>query len=201
MNTAEGTLITVNGIELYQSDIDVLCDEYIQSLPDQSMIYKSAVFAGMLDYIYKHVLKDITRSNDNHINFDALDEIFYNIYVPLCYRFDKVPTMLQFSVLVNVSNSNLTDVKNGIYRSNGSKVNSANTQKVKKWYDVCESALLGKAIGESSIGSIFALKAVFGYKEQQSIMIENQQQLAHETPEQIAAKYSDIERPEKPDLN
>lgn len=200
MNTAEGTLITVNGIELYQSDIDVLCDEYIKSLPDQSMIYKSAVFAGMLDYIYKHVLKDITRSDNNYIDFPVINEIFYNIYIPLCYRFDKVPTMLQFSVLVNVSNTHLTDIKNGTYRADGSRVNRETNQMVKKWYDVCESALLGKAIGESSIGSIFALKAVFGYKEQQSIMIENQQQLAHETPEQIAAKYADIERPEKPQL-
>lgn len=200
MNAAEGTLITVNGIELYQSDIDVLCDEYIQSLPDSSMIYKSTVFCGLLDYIYKHVLKDITRSNDNHIRYDVINEIFYNIYIPLCYRFDKVPTMIQFSVLVNVSNTHLTDVKNGVYRSNGTAVNIACNQMVKKWYDVCESALLGKAINESSIGSIFALKSSFGYHENQTVTIESRQLMPHETPEQIAAKYSDIERPEKPEL-
>lgn len=200
MNTAEGTLITVNGIELYQSDIDVLCDEYINSLPDSSMIYKSSVFSGLLDYIYKHCLKNILPS-DFRLDFQVLDKVFYSVYIPLCYRFDKVPTIVQFSVLVNIDNAHITDLRNGVYRANGSRVSPEKSQTVKKWYDVCESALLGKAINESSIGSIFALKSSFGYRDNQTITIEQGQQIPHETAEQIAAKYADIERPELPDLN
>ena len=193
-------ILSYNGIEIFENDISILCDEYINSLPDSNMIYKSAVFSGMLDYIYKHCIKNII-PEQNKLNFELLDNIFNSVYIPLCYRFDKVPTIIQFCVLVNIDNGNISDVKNGIYRSNGAKVNTNSTQTVKKWYNTCESALLGKAINESSIGSIFALKSSFGYHENQTVTIESRQLAPHETPEQIAAKYSDIERPEKPDLN
>ena len=55
--------------------------------------------------------------------------------------------------------------------------------------------LLSKAANESSIGSIFALKANYGYRDnvQQVEVITQDQQQA--TPEQIAQKYADIEKP------
>lgn len=194
-----GIILEYNGITLYADDITVICDDYINSLPEQSMIYKSTVFSGMLDSIYKRCIKNVIPEKYN-LDFTLLDNIFNNIYIPLCYRYNKVPTIIQFCVLVNIDNGNISDLKNGVYR-NGYKANTATTQTVKKWYSVCESALLDKAISESSIGSIFALKANFGYRDNQTITLETQSQIPHETAEQIAAKHASAILPEKPILD
>lgn len=194
-------MLSYNGIEIYKTDIDILCDEYINSLSNPDMIYKSAVFNGLLDYIYKHSLKDIL-GNKVKNDYQLLNNIFYNIYLPICYKYNKTPTILQFSVLCDIDNANITDIKNGIYRTNGAIVNNNSTQIVKKWYSVCESALLGKAIDESSIGGMFALKACYGYRDN-VIVTETPQQLAIETPEQIAARHKQntLTLPEKPTLD
>lgn len=202
--SVETALVKVNQITVYQSDIELVTADYIQSLPDESMIYKSAVFSGLLDAIYKRLLKPIiTRDNglsNRALNYTVLDNIFRNVYIPLCYRFNITPTVIQFSTLCNISNSNLTEIKNGVYYSGG-KVNKADSEIVRKWYQVCESGLYSKAIGESSIGAIFGLKAVHGYSDSQTIRLETAQTDSHETAEQIAAKHSNAMIPQKPDLN
>lgn len=197
----DNIMLTYNGMEIYKTDIDILCDEYINSLSNPDMIYKSAVFNGLLDYIYKHSLKDIL-GNKVKNDYQLLNNIFYNIYLPICYKYNKTPTILQFSVLCDIDNANITDIKNGIYRTNGAIVNNNSTQIVKKWYSVCESALLGKAIDESSIGGMFALKACYGYRDN-VIVTETPQQLAVDSPETIAERHKQnvLTIPEKPTLD
>lgn len=193
----DNSIVACNGVEIYQTEIDILCEEYINSLPDSNLIYKSSVFSGLLDYIYKHCLKDRIR-DQLKLDFELLDNIFNCIYIPICYKFDKVPTIIQFCVLVNIDNGHISDIKNGIYRTNGTKANTNHVQTVKKWYNTCESALLGKAINESSIGSIFALKSNFGYRDNQTITVESGSVLPHESAEQIAARHAAAMLPEKP---
>lgn len=198
----DNSIIAYNGTEIYQSDIDQLCDEYINSLPVPEMVYKTAVFNGLLDYIYKHLLKNIIKSDNgirnNGYDFKLLDDIFYGLYLPLTYKFNKTATVLQFCVLCRMDNRNISDVKNGLYRSNGTKPNPVNTQTVQKWYSVCESALYDRAIEDNSIGAIFGLKANYGYRDNQTITLETQSQIPHETAEQIAAKHANAMLPEKP---
>lgn len=203
--STENVILVKDNIQVYESDIQVLCDEYIESLPNADMIYKTAVYNGLLDYIYKHLLHNVI-TNDNGItsrsyDYHVLNDIFYNIYLPLCYRYNKTPTVLQFCTLCRIDNRNISDVKIGTYRNNGAKVNTENQRTVAKWYSACESALYNRAIEDNSIGAIFGLKAAHGWRDNQTITIEQSAALPHETPEQIAAKYSDIERPELPDLN
>lgn len=195
----DNSIVACNGVEIYQTEIDILCEEYINSLPDSNLIYKSSVFSGLLDYIYKHCLKDRIR-DQLKLDFELLDNIFNCIYIPICYKFDKVPTIIQFCVLVNIDNGHISDIKNGIYRTNGTKANTNHVQTVKKWYNTCESALLGKAINESSIGSIFALKSNFGYRDNQTITVESGSVLPHESAEQIAARHAAAMLPEKPKI-
>lgn len=195
----DNSIVACNGVEIYQTEIDILCEEYINSLPDSNLIYKSSVFSGLLDYIYKHCLKDRIR-DQLKLDFELLDNIFNCIYIPICYKFDKVPTIIQFCVLVNIDNGHISDIKNGIYRTNGTKANTIHVQTVKKWYNTCESALLGKAINESSIGSIFALKSNFGYRDNQTITVESGSALPHESAEQIAARHAAAMLPEKPEI-
>ena len=197
----DNALVSFGDISIYADDIEQLCEEYINSLPVPEMVFKSAGFSGMLDYIYKNTLKPvIDGSSANSYNYSVLDNIFYNIYLPLCYRYGLCPTVIQFCTLVNISNTNVTDVKNGVYRSNGAKANITNTQTVKKWYQVCESATVGKALNESSVGAMFIAKAVYNYNDQAPQQIQLTTAATLESPEQIAARHASAQLPEKPML-
>lgn len=202
----DNVIISDSGIEIFQSDIDVLVNEYISTLPDETMIYKSMTFKGLLLYIYTHKLKYVIESiknnkqmNDSSIDYSLMDSIFENIYLPLCYKFFIVPTVLSFSVFVGISNTYLTEVSSGTYR-NGSKVKPENTATVKKWYAVCESALADKAFNDNGIGAIFGLKANYQWTETAPQIVQAEQ-LTQSTPEQIAERYRDAKKPEIPVLD
>ena len=202
----DSILLSYNGIEIYKSEIDILCDDYINSLPNPDMIFKSTVFSGMLNYLHQTKIKyiiaeDKQRKNINPYNhdYDFLDKLFYNVYVYLCTRFNICPTIIQFSTLANVNSEMLGDIKQGIYRQNGVKVNPLTCQLVRKWYDFCESSMLGKAINESSIGSMFALKSVYGYRDNDQRIEVTTTAEQNQTPEQIAERYKDAKKPELPE--
>lgn len=194
----DNVILTYNNIELYQSEIDFLCDEYISTLHDESMIYKSTVFSGMLQYIYNNKLKYII-PDGFYNDYVLLDSIFDNVYINLCSKYNIVPSIIQFTVLCHIDVSMLTELRNGNYKD-GSKVNEKTSKTVKKWYAVCESMLLSKATNESSIGSIFALKANYGYRDNDAPQVLQIQTGTQATPEQIAEKYKDIKAPELPEL-
>ena len=193
------TVIDYRGIEIYQSDIDILTQEYIQSLPDESMIYKSAVFSGLLQVVYKRVLKNVIPKWEN-IDFKLLDTIFYNVYIPLCYRYNIVPSVLQFTSMCRINYGNIEDVKHGLYSSNGSKASKASTEIVKRWHEFIESGLLSKTANESSIGSMFILKSVYQYKEANTLTIEHSAQEQHDSAEAIAERHKDAMLPDKPNV-
>lgn len=200
----ENALIQTDKCIVYQSDIDYLCEEYLETLHNPELIYtKSAPFNGLLLYLYKHNLQKIIGNkqgnSQNRYDYDLLDKLFDTVYLPLCYRFNKTPTVMQFCLLCGLDNNLLSDLKNGFYRQDNSRVNKETQQKVKKWSAICESSLVSKTVEESSIGSMFILKAVHGYKEQDST-INLQVQQVTESPESIAEKYSDAEQPKMIDL-
>lgn len=196
----DSVIITIDGMEVYESEIDILCDDYISTLPEDISITKPSVFSGMLKYIYKHKVKQIietdkqNRNNSYNNNHDLLDEIFDNIYTVLCSRYSITPTIQQFCVFVNIDKGIISDINKGYYRQGGYKVNPDTRHTVKKWYDYCESVSLGEAT-RGSIGDIFNLKANYQYRDnvQQVEVITQDQQQA--TPEQIAQKYADLEKP------
>lgn len=199
----DNIILSTGNIEVYQSEIQELCDEYISSLPDKNMIYKSTVFSGMLSYIYRNKLKYIiykskADKNINQFNNDyvLLNDIFNTVYIDLCTRYNIIPTVLQFCVLCDLPRDFITDLKNGVYRTDGYKVKPETTQTVKKWFDTCESMTLSRAGNESSIGSIFLAKSVYGYSDtpvQQLEIIDNRQ---NETPQQIAERFREARKPD-----
>ena len=164
-----------HGIEIFLNDIELLEREYIETLPDQTMIYKSNCFTGLLLKIYQSVLINVipaTYKND----YTLLNSIFMKVYLPLCYKYNINPTVIQFcSVLVNIDNTNISDIKNGRFR-NGYAVKDVNaTQTVKSWYSICESGLVSRAIADNSIGAIFSLKAAYSWNENPTPTIETKQ--------------------------
>lgn len=198
-------ILTIDGLEVYQNDIDILCDDYISTLPDSVSITKPSVFSGLLKYIYKHKVKQIidtdkqNRNNSYNNNHDLLDMIFENIYTVLCSRYSITPTIQQFCVFVGIDKGIISDINKGFYRQGNYKVNPKTRHTVKKWYDYCESVSLGEAT-RGSIGDIFNLKANYQYRDnvQQVEVITSQDQTA--TPEQIAERYKDTVKPSLPDL-
>ena len=195
----DNTVLTYNGMEVYQSEIDILCSEYISSLHDESMIYKSTVFSGMLNYIYRNKLKYIIPNTYNN-DYALLDDIFNNIYIELCTRYNICPSIIQFSVLCNIDNGLMSSINKGVH-DDGSRVNPITVQTVKKWYATCEAMLLGKAQNENAIGAIFALKANYKYRDNDIIQAVPLVSGNVQTPEEIAERYASHALPDKPILS
>ena len=81
--TENSILAKYNNIEIYQSDIDLYCQEYIDNLPDEQLIYKTPTFTGLLEYLYRKVIKNVVIKDYSGYDYNLLDNIFYNIYIPL----------------------------------------------------------------------------------------------------------------------
>lgn len=200
----DGIITQYGDITIYSDDIVVLCEQYINSLPNPDNIYKSNTFKGLLDYIYRHYLKDIDlrcKDKSNTNNYELLDKLFFDLYLPLVYKYNNSPSVLGFCTMCHISAENISDIRNGVYRS-GYPVNSQNSQIVKKWYQVSESSLFDKAVQENGIGAIFGLKAGFGWKEAVASP-EPYTVPSIDSPETIAERHKQnvLTMPEKPILD
>ena len=168
------TVTAENGAEIYEDKIKYFADEYINDLPEgeDSINNNPSLFTGMIKYIYKHLFKpgkkDKVLYNTNTVldtgDIDTIDDI-WSIYTELCYKYNKRPTLLNFSLLVGVSNDTFTTWEQGEYRGGGDGAGSAHSRTVKKWRKECESSLVDGATERNSVGCIFALKANYGYTE------------------------------------
>lgn len=191
-----------NGIQVYDSDIQFYCDEYINSLPDENMVYKPMVFTGMLEYLYTHCIKQLlNREKYGSIDYELLDHVFQNIYKPLCYKYNNTPKIITFCCLVRIDSHNLGDVKNGVLSNGHERISKNDTTIVKKWYDICESGLVEKTVENNGIGSMFLLKAKYGYRDNDNVLTIQTRQTQHESAAEIAARYSSASLPEKPQLD
>ena len=167
------TVRAENGVEIYETKIHELADEYINNLDDPESINNNpSLFTGMLKYIYKYLFKpgkrDKVLSNSNSnldlSDIDLLDNI-WGIYTELCYRYSKRPTILNFSLMIGVDNTTIDSWRRGEYRAGDEGASSTRSQTVKKWLKECESSLVDGATERNSVGCIFALKANYGYTE------------------------------------
>ena len=197
-----------NGIEVYEHDIKYYAEEYISQLPEKenSINNNPSLFTGMVKYIYKHLFKpgkrDKVKYNANTVldtgDIELLNNI-WEVYTELCYKYNKRPTILNFSLLIGIDNRTIDTWRRGEFRAGEDGASSAHSQTVKKWLAECESSLVDGATERNSVGCIFALKANYGYTETpQRVEIVNGQQ-----PEQIAADIAArhrIGQAEKPEL-
>lgn len=162
-----------NGAEIYETKIHEYADEYINTLLDPESINNNpSLFTGMIKYIYKYLFKprknDKVLYNSNSVldtgDIELLDNI-WNIYTELCYRYNKRPTLLNFSLLVGIGNDVFNSWIRGEYRTGENGASSPHCQTAKKWKAECESSLVDGATERNSVGCIFALKANYGYTE------------------------------------
>lgn len=202
----EEIILKYEEIEIYDSDIEILEDTYLRSIKiDNINDLKVQQFNGLLLYIYNHKLKyilsDYKVKHHNRNNYELLDEIFYKLYVPLCYRYCFNPNIEQFcSILCHISLDNITDIKNGFYRTSNAKVNSDATHIVKKWYDTTKSGYITSVSAKNGIGDIFILKALYGLRDSDAVQQVIVSHDEHKTVEQIQEKYQNAEKPELLDI-
>ena len=192
-------ICTYNGIDIYENDISVLCDEYESQYTDiEERIKEPVFFTGLMIYINQNLFKEITSKKYNN-DYNALNDIFYRFFLPVCVRYNRIPTLLNFCSMTGLSNSYLTSIINGVYVS-GDKVNPETCETCKKWKEECENALLDFTLYRNSVSGIFALKSAHGWRET-APEPPTAETLTQSTPEQIAERYRDAKRPEIPVLD
>lgn len=207
----KNTIRAYDDSEMYISEIQVYADEFIDRELDESqrkdLCNNSNMFMSMILYISDRILKP-----DNN-DIDLLDKIF-NIYIRLCTKYNMLPTLECFSMLININPGTLSDWSSGVLRSNvyyDSKGNhikdfpawrlnhkdeqyrvepsTAHAETVKKWKNICKNFLVNSLQNSrgTDANKIFIAKAAYGMVETAPVLMVNQEQ--HRTAEQIAADY------------
>ena len=205
------TVTAHNGVEVYTSNIQAYADEFLERELDEERregIYNNSnTFMAMILYI----ADNINKPDNNDVKL--LDDIF-NIYIRLCVKYNMLPTLECFSMLININPSTLSRWSSGEYRTNiyyDSKGNyikdfaawqlnhqgeqyraepsTAHSQAVKKWKDICKNFLVNSLQNSKGVDAnkIFIAKAAYGMVETAPVPVANQVQ--HRTAEQIAADY------------
>lgn len=142
-----------------QNDIERSIEEYINTLPDPDVLYINGhkSFNNLLLYIYRHNIKSILPDTYRH-DYSLLDDIFSNIYIPLTYRYNRISSINNFCLLVNIDYSLFYDIKNGIYKANDSRVSLDNSNYIKKWINICNGELIDNVMHTGNVGGIFVAK-------------------------------------------
>lgn len=208
----DNTEIAYNGAKVYTNRIQELADEFINNQLDdkqrEEMPNNSNTFMAMILYISDNIPK--VDNND----IQQLDNIF-NIYTRLCVKYNMLPTLESFSMLININPGTLSDWSSGALRSTvyydsegkyikdfaawqlnhrgeqyRAEPSTAHAEAVKKWKNICKNFLVNSLQNSrgTDANKIFIAKAAYGMVETAPIPVANQEQ--HRTAEQIAADYS-----------
>ena len=188
------TVITDQGIEVYESDIYRLVDEYISTVLQVSpedyntqKEYKTVVadsFVDMIFYIHDRIPKPSTE------DIELLDNIF-SIYVRICTKYGVLPTLEVFSFLVGIERRTFTKWSNGQYRTSTSHGDT-----VKKWFDICKNCTVNRLNNQPGTNAnlIFVAKAAYGMAETAPVQTGQQQGIPQQSREQIAEKYAEYKQ-------
>ena len=185
----DNTVTTANGIEVYTSQITEIADRYIDELEDIDSIYTYEVFTDLLLYI-----SDNMTPLDNYNDITVLDNLF-NIYKRLCSKYRVLPTLYDFSMMINIDPSTITRWMNGETRGG---LTSEHCKTAKKWKQYCAGRLASNLSNSkgTDANKIFIAKAAYGMAETKAV---EQEQITgvRKTVEQIA---QDIGADELPDF-
>lgn len=185
----DNTVTTVDGTEVYTSQITEIADRYIADLEDIDSIYTYEVFTDLLLYI-----SDNMTPLNNYDDITVLDNLF-NIYRRLCSKYRVLPTLYDFSMMINIDPSTITRWMNGETRGG---LTSEHCKTAKKWKQYCAGRLASNLSNSkgTDANKIFIAKAAYGMAETKAV---EQEQItgARKTVEQIA---QDIGADELPDF-
>lgn len=183
----DNAITTTDGIEVYTSQITEIADRYIADLEDIDSIYTYEVFTDLLLYI-----SDNMTPLNNYDDITVLDNLF-NIYKRLCSKYRVLPTLYDFSMMINIDPSTITRWMNGETRGG---LTSEHCKTAKKWKQYCAGRLASNLSNSkgTDANKIFIAKAAYGMAETKAV---EQEQItgARKTVEQIAQDIGANELP------
>lgn len=184
----DNTVTTVDGIEVYTNQITEIADRYIADLEDIDSIYTYEVFTDLLLYI-----SDNMTPLNNYDDITVLDNLF-NIYKRLCSKYRVLPTLYDFSMMINIDPSTITRWMNGETRGG---LTSEHCKTAKKWKQYCAGRLASNLSNSkgTDANKIFIAKAAYGMAETKAV---EQEQIAGvtKTVKQIAKEIGADELPD-----
>lgn len=164
----------VGSVDVYQSPIMELADEYINNhgLEDPEKVNKS--FLDMVNYITARYRADLDNVPELESAFDC--------FCTLCERYNYIPTMQIFSRFVKEEkgiNSFGEDLRQRMTRINNGSKKATLEQKtfIKKAMKVCKDSLVNTVTQSrgADVNRIFILKAVHGMSETQPQTVDEVQ--------------------------
>lgn len=196
----DNTVITMEGIEIYENRIfefaDLFIEEELRITPDnpdyQKIINKN--FIQMIFYIRENIKKP------EHDDIQLLDDLF-DVFVKLCVKYGRLPTLECFSFLVGINRATFTDWANKEYRTT-----TGHSEAVKRWLDMCKSVLVDDLSNSNtaSVNKLFVAKAAYQMREAAPLIEPtNNIGIPQQSREEIAARhagYIGAAEPEKPEL-
>lgn len=158
----DNTVTTVDGVEVYTSQITEIADRYIADLKDVDSIYTYEVFTDLLLYI-----SDNMTPLNNYDDITVLDNLF-NIYKRLCSKYRVLPTLYDFSMMINIDPSTITRWMNGETRGGST---SEHCKTAKKWKQYCAGRLASNLSNSkgTDANKIFIAKAAYGMAETKAV--------------------------------
>lgn len=184
----DNTVTTVDGVEVYTSQIAEIADRYIADLEDIDSIYTYEVFTDLLLYI-----SDNMTPLNNYNDITVLDNLF-NIYKRLCSKYRVLPTLYDFSMMINIDPSTITRWMNGETRGG---LTSEHCKTAKKWKQYCAGRLASNLSNSkgTDANKIFIAKAAYGMAETKAV---EQEQITGvtKTVKQIAKEIGADELPD-----
>ena len=195
---AENTIKTSDGIEIYENAICEYLDQYIDTheIEDMRREPQSRWNAALL-YINKYYFKlhpevlTIPGTVSNSYNLDAVNNVC-DIYINLCYEYDKEISILGFSKLTGI-------VQDTLYQwgAETSRPSSSASEIYKKLSREREESLSNMLISgkRNPVGLLGALNRHYGWNMGQPRGVSGEQK---QSIEQIQERYRLEQGTEKP---
>lgn len=206
---AENTIKTSDGIEIYENAICEYLDQYIDTheIEDMRREPQSRWNAALL-YINKNYFKlhpDMLKagnyctgnlvynnsSNNNAYDLDIINNIC-DVYIDLCYEYDKEISILGFSKLTGINQDTFYD-----WGNQSSRPSSLGCDIYKKLRQEREESLSNMLISgkRNPVGLLGALNRHYGWNMGQPRGVSGEQK---QSIEQIQERYKLEQTPDKP---
>lgn len=221
----------INELDVYENKIEEWIEDYCSryGVDDMSQAKQSQWNAALL-HVFKHVFKNpnsksLYRSRLDYKNGDLLNSIC-DIYINLCYRYNKEVSMMGYSKLTGIDSDTVVNWGNGTYRAfiyydkdnniindietfrlnhkneyYRQEANTTHLEIYKKLVKENEESLSNKLISGDgpTVGLLGALNRRHGWNMGQPR--EATKAISTASREQIGSKYQDAEKPQLPDFD
>lgn len=182
------TVKAENGTEIYESEITLYLDQYIQERGIEDMTKETQnKWNAALMYIYKYLFKDDKnklKAPDRDTYNDKLINDICDIYVNICFEYDKEVSINGFSFLTGIHRDTIYS-----WGANETRLGSSCSDVYKKLVANNEESLSGMLIsgGRNPMKILPALNRRHNWNMGQPRGVDGA--IQHRTPEQIAADY------------